>query len=120
LDDPAIRTAAFMDTDTIEIDVDTLARLRGGEDAPLVLDVREPRELAVCALEGAVHIPMGEIPQRTPELPTDRPVVVMCHHGVRSMQVTRFLRHMGFANVQNLAGGIDAWAARIEPGMARY
>lgn len=109
-----------MDPETIEIDVDTLARRRGGEDSPLVLDVREAGELAVCALPDARHIPMGEIPARLDEVPADREVVVMCHHGVRSMQVTRFLRHMGYDRVRNLAGGIDAWAARIDPEMARY
>jgi rhodanese-related sulfurtransferase len=109
-----------MDREAIEIDVDTLARLRREADPPIVLDVREPRELAVCALDDAVHIPMGEIPARLGELPGDREVVVMCHHGMRSMQVTQFLRHQGFANVRNLAGGIDAWAARIEPAMPRY
>ena len=109
-----------MDRDTIEIDVDTLARLRREASPPVVLDVREPRELAVCALDDAVHIPMGEIPARLGELPGDREVVVMCHHGMRSLQVTHFLRHQGYANVRNLAGGIDAWAARIEPAMPRY
>lgn len=109
-----------MDRDSIEIDVDTLAHLRQDREPPIVLDVREPRELAVCALDDALHIPMGEIPARMGELPADRELVVMCHHGMRSMQVTQFLRHQGFHNVRNLAGGIDAWAARIEPGMRRY
>ncbi|MEF8793102.1 rhodanese-like domain-containing protein [Thiohalorhabdus sp.] len=109
-----------MHPDTIEIDVDTLARLRQAVPPPVVLDVREPRELAVCALEDAVHIPMGEIPARLDELPADRQLVVMCHHGVRSMQVTRFLRHQGYTNVRNLAGGIDAWSDRIDPALPRY
>ena len=109
-----------MDRDRIEIDVDTLTRLRQEAEPPVVLDVREPRELAVCALPGALHIPMGEIPARMGELPADRELVVMCHHGMRSMQVTQFLRHMGFEHVRNLAGGIDAWAARVDPDMPRY
>jgi len=109
-----------MDPDSIEIDVATLARMRQADPSPVVLDVREPRELAVCALDDAVHIPMNEIPARLDELPTDREVVVMCHHGTRSMQVTRFLHHQGYTNARNLAGGIDAWAARVDPGMARY
>jgi len=109
-----------MDRDSIEIDVDTLARQRADQQPPLVLDVREPRELAVCALDDALHIPMGEIPARLGELPSERELVVMCHHGVRSMQVTQFLRHQGFDKVRNLAGGIDAWAARVDPAMPRY
>jgi rhodanese-related sulfurtransferase len=109
-----------MEREQIEIDVDTLARLRQQAEPPVVLDVREPRELAVCALEEALHIPMGEIPARLGELPADRELVVMCHHGMRSMQVTQFLRHQGYANVRNLAGGIDAWAARVDPAMPRY
>ncbi|MFB6260377.1 MAG: rhodanese-like domain-containing protein [Thiohalorhabdaceae bacterium] len=94
--------------------------MRQAEPSPVVLDVREPRELAVCALDDAVHIPMNEIPARLDELPADREVVVMCHHGMRSMQVTQFLRHQGFSHVRNLAGGIDAWAARVDPDMPRY
>jgi len=109
-----------MDRNSIEIDVDTLARQRTDQQPPLVLDVREPRELAVCALEDALHIPMGEIPARLGELPAERELVVMCHHGMRSMQVTQFLRHQGFDKVRNLAGGIDAWAARVDPTMSRY
>lgn len=109
-----------MDRDSIEIDVDTLARQRRDQEPPIVLDVREPRELAVCALDDAWHIPMGDIPARMGELPADRELVVMCHHGVRSMQVTQFLRHQGYQNVRNLAGGIDAWAARVDPDMPRY
>ncbi|KPV41605.1 sulfurtransferase [Thiohalorhabdus denitrificans] len=109
-----------MAADRPEIDVETLARLRGADSPPVVLDVREPRELAVCALEDALHIPMGEVPARLGELPADREIVVMCHHGVRSWQVTQFLRHQGFDNVRNLAGGIDAWAARVDPSLPRY
>ena len=109
-----------MERDNIEMDVATLHQLLQGEEPPLVLDVREANELAICALEGAVHMPMHEVPARLSEIPTDRPVVAMCHSGMRSMQVTRFLRHMGYSNIHNLTGGIDAWAAQIEPEMARY
>jgi len=109
-----------MTREDFEIDVDTLHQRRQGEDPPVVLDVREANELAICALEDAWHIPMQEIPARLAEIPADRAVVAMCHTGMRSMQVTQFLHHHGYTNVRNLAGGIDAWAARIEPGMARY
>ena len=67
-----------------------------------VLDVREARELAICRLEGALHIPMAEIPARTDVLPTNQPLVVICHHGARSQMVVDFLRNAGFDNAINL------------------
>jgi len=104
----------------LEIDVDEAARRRvAGEDF-LLLDVREPQELAVCSIEHHMHIPMQQVPMRLSELPKDRPVVVLCHHGSRSMQVTMFLRQQGFENATNLAGGIDQWAVRVDQSLARY
>ena len=104
----------------LEIDVDEAARRRADGEDFMLLDVREPQELAVCSVDGHTHIPMQQIPMRVAELPQDKPIVVMCHHGGRSMQVTMFLRQQGFENVTNLAGGIDQWAVRIDPGIARY
>lgn len=88
--------------------------------APVILDVREPWEVAVCALPGARHIPMREIPAHTDDLPRDADVVVVCHHGVRSQYVASFLERLGFERLYNLAGGIDAWARDVEPTMAKY
>ncbi len=88
--------------------------------APVVLDVREPWEVAVCALPGARHIPMREIPARAADLPRDADIVVLCHHGFRSQQVASFLERLGFERIHNLAGGIDAWAQDIDPSMAKY
>ncbi len=104
----------------IEVDVDEVSRRVETGEQFMLLDVREPQELAVCAIEGHTHIPMQQIPSRLDELPTDRPIVVLCHHGGRSMQVTMFLRQQGFENVTNMAGGIDHWAQQIDPGLARY
>lgn len=104
----------------IEIDVDEAARRRAAGEEFVLLDVREPQELAICAVENHLHIPMQQIPMRVAELPQDKPIVVMCHHGGRSMQVTMFLRQQGLDNVTNLAGGIDQWAVRIDPDLARY
>ena len=104
----------------LEIDVTEAARRRAAGEDFLLLDVREPQELAICAIEDHLHIPMQQIPARLNEVPKDRPVMVLCHHGVRSMQVTMFLRRQGFDNATNLAGGIEDWAQRIDPGMARY
>ena len=104
----------------LEIDVDeAVRRVEAGEEFVL-LDVREPQELAVCSVEGHTHIPMQQIPARLGELPVDTPLVVMCHHGGRSMQVTMFLRQQGYENATNLAGGIDQWAVRVDPSLARY
>ena len=86
----------------------------------VVLDVREPQELAVAALDGVVHIPMAQVPQRVAELPRDRDIVVLCHLGARSERVTAFLRANGFTRAVNLAGGIDAWSREIDPAVPRY
>jgi rhodanese-related sulfurtransferase len=88
--------------------------------APQVLDVREPWEVGVCALAGSTNIPMGQIPARTDELDPDRPVVCLCHHGMRSLQVAAFLARRGFGEVWNLAGGIDAWAREVDPSCPTY
>lgn len=86
----------------------------------VVIDVREPWELNVCSLPGAVSIPMRAIPARYPELPKDAEIVVMCHHGIRSQQVANYLERMGFDKLNNLVGGVAAWAREIDPNMATY
>lgn len=86
----------------------------------VLLDVREDNEVAICALPHHTHIPMNLIPLYHNELPDDVPIVVYCHHGIRSMNVARYLEHLGFDDVYNLSGGIDAWAQTVEPDMARY
>jgi rhodanese-related sulfurtransferase len=90
--------------------------------APLcLLDVREPWEAELCALPGAVHIPMGDMPSRAhQELDPDAPIVVYCHHGVRALSVVFWLREQGFEQAQSLTGGIDAWARHADPSIARY
>lgn len=89
--------------------------------APLMLlDVREPWELAICAVAGAKAIPMGELPARLDELDRDAEIVVMCHHGGRSLRVAQYLSQQGFRRVANLAGGIDAWREQVDPALAAY
>ena len=102
------------------ISVHELADMRSSGKALTVLDVREARELDVCRLEGALHIPMAQISARTDELPTDQLLVVLCHHGARSQMIVDFLRSAGFDNAVNLDGGIDAWACDVDPSMPRY
>ena len=103
-----------------DIDVHTLSNARNEGVALTLLDVREDEELALCAIDGALHIPMQEVPPRIADLPRNQPLVVICHHGGRSDQVAQFLRGQGFSNVHNLAGGIDSWALMVDPKMCRY
>jgi rhodanese-related sulfurtransferase len=102
------------------IDVETLARMRSDGSAHVVLDVREDLECAICAIADSLFIPMQRVAEQLHRLPHDRPLVVLCHHGVRSAMVTGYLLQRGFDNARNLTGGIDAWARRIEIGMPRY
>ena len=95
-------------------------RLTAGEDV-FLLDVRERPEYDLCHLENAVLIPVGMIPNNRKRIPTDKPVVVYCHHGIRSANVAEYLYAQGgLTNLYNLDGGIDAWAREIEPEMAVY
>ena len=90
------------------------------DDRLIVLDVREPEEIAIAPFPDALHIPMSDIPSRLAELDPTAEWVVVCHHGVRSAQVAMYLAHMGFARVSNLIGGIDAWALTADPSTPRY
>ncbi|WP_374347309.1 rhodanese-like domain-containing protein [Chitinimonas sp.] len=87
---------------------------------PLLLDVREPWEFALCAIAGSVNQPMNSIPAVVDTLDGERPTVVICHYGMRSYQVGVFLERAGFDAIYNLAGGVAAWAEQVEPTMARY
>jgi len=86
-----------------------------------LLDVREPWEFATARVEGSLLIPMGEVPARAhQELDPEERLLVLCHHGVRSMNVTVWLRNQGFEQAQSVRGGIDAWSAQVDPAIARY
>ena len=88
--------------------------------APTLLDVREDWETKLARLENSLHIPTEEIELRADELDPDDEIVVYCHQGVRSAAVADYLRSLGFTNVTNLAGGLDAWARIVDPSMRRY
>lgn len=103
-----------------EITVEELAQWRASGKEFVLLDVREHTEVATAALPDALHVPMREIPSRLNELNPDAEHVVFCHHGGRSEQVARFLSGRGFERVHNLAGGIDAYAKRVDPSVPRY
>ncbi len=90
------------------------------DDKPAMLDVREPWEWQLARIEGAAHLPMGQIPGAVEDLDRTRSTVVICHHGTRSLQVVAFLQRQGFTNLHNLQGGIDAWSREIDSAVALY
>ncbi|WP_189114710.1 rhodanese-like domain-containing protein [Pilimelia terevasa] len=85
------------------------------DDGVVVLDVRESDEWQAGHAEGAVHLPMMEVPARIGEIPRDRPVVVACRSGKRSAQVIAYLQGHGYDNLRNLDGGMQAWAGAARP-----
>ena len=88
--------------------------------APLLVDVREAWEFALCRIEDSLHVPLGELSARLSELPTDRDLVLICHHGSRSQHAALMLMRQGFAGVHNLRGGVEAWALEVDPAVSRY
>lgn len=94
------------------------ARRLAAKEAVL-LDVREPYELQRAAIAGALHIPMRQLPGRVQELPRDRPILVICHHGSRSQAVADWLAAQGIS-AENVAGGINAWADEVDASVGRY
>lgn len=103
-----------------EINAIEAANLRENETNVTFLDVREDTELSICRIEGALHIPMGQIPERAEALPKDGKLVIFCHHGMRSMNVLQYLEAKGFTNVINMSGGIHAWALEVDSEVPRY
>ena len=96
------------------------AMMKQGEKFTL-LDVREPDEWKKASLEGSKNISMGDIPTRAhQELDPEERIVVMCHHGMRSLTVTNWLRQQGFEKVQSMRGGIDGWARTVDPKIPLY
>jgi sulfur-carrier protein adenylyltransferase/sulfurtransferase len=114
---PALNATDF----PLELSVAEAKRLLDGAgDRALLIDVREPYETEICAIPGARHIPMQQIPEQLETLPREKHLLVLCHHGGRSRRVTEFLRSRGLAAVTNVDGGIDAWAAELDPALRRY
>lgn len=115
---------AAADDPPLEVEVSaTAAALQRPDDDPiLLLDCRTPEEHAIARIDGAVLIPMQELPGRLEEIERFRRarIIVHCHHGMRSLRVARWLRDQGFARASSMAGGIDAWSERIDPEVPRY
>lgn len=97
-----------------------LNQLITNNEAPALIDVREPWEFTVCHIAGSQLIPMRQIPEAMQQLDPDEKTVVICHTGMRSQQVCIFLEHSGFTNVINLTGGVHAWATQVDKSMATY
>lgn len=96
------------------------SKLDAGEECVL-LDVREPWEFETARIDGAKLIPLGDVPSRAhQELDPEEPIVVVCHHGIRSMNVTVWLRQQGFEKAQSMRGGIDAWSLRVDGKVPMY
>jgi rhodanese-related sulfurtransferase len=102
-----------------EITPNELKALLAGDNPPLLVDIREEGEAAICSIDGSTLIPMNSLPQRLAEIPSDRQVVLYCHGGMRSWMAGQWMARNGY-DALSLAGGIDRWAAEIEPSMNRY
>jgi molybdopterin/thiamine biosynthesis adenylyltransferase/rhodanese-related sulfurtransferase len=108
-----------VETSTADIQVEELKRRLDKGDDIFVLDVREPHEYQICNIGGHL-IPLGDLPKRVSELDSSREIVAHCRSGARSAKAVEFLRQAGFKKVHNLAGGILAWADRVDPKMPKY
>ncbi len=115
------RTVPVVASGPQKMSVRELADRLTNHESVFLLDVREREEYELCHLDDAVLIPIGMIPNNLKRIPTDRPVVVYCHHGIRSANVANYLfTQLGLSNLYNLDGGINAWAREVEPEMAVY
>ncbi len=103
-----------------EISPQELKQKLEDNESVLLLDVREPSEYDIVHLEGARLIPLNTLPQNIDSLPSDQEIVVYCHHGQRSLYAVAFLQQNGFNEAKNLIGGIDQWAAEMDPTLPRY
>ena len=108
----------------LSLAVDQLHDFTAAHPGAVLLDVREAWEVQLASIKlpgvTALHIPMQAVPQRLAELAEVQPIVCICHHGMRSAQVVAFLQRQGHAQVYNLAGGVDAWSAQVDPAVPRY
>jgi rhodanese-related sulfurtransferase len=105
----------------LESTPEAFAQQRQNQPSPLLLDVREPWEYQTASIPNSLLMPMGDVSSRAhTELDPDAPIVVMCHHGARSLNVTLWLRDQGFTHAQSLSGGIDAWSRTVDANIPRY
>lgn len=105
-----------------EVTPEDAKALLEGDDDVLLIDCRTPEEHALARIEGAVLAPLGELSSLLEDLREheSRRLIVYCHHGRRSLQATAVLRRAGFEDVRSMAGGIELWSVRVDPGVPRY
>lgn len=104
-----------------EITVAEVSQLRAAGVPFTLLDVREPWEIETAAIPGSMDIPMGDLPARAHnDLDPEAQIIVLCHHGARSLSVTAWLRSEGFSSAQSMAGGIDQWSREVDPAVPMY
>ena len=103
-----------------EISVSEVQQKREQGEDFILLDVREDVELSIARIEGVLHIPMGQVPEKLDEIGRDKQIVVFCHKGGRSAKVAEFLETQGISNVMNMTGGIQAWSEEIDPDVPMY
>lgn len=104
----------------MEISVRDAAALLKSDPRAKLIDVRTNQEWETARIPGAVLVNTEEAVETLLSLPKDTPIVVHCHHGIRSLQATAYFLELGFQNVRSMAGGIDAWSQEIDPGVPRY
>ena len=104
----------------IEVDVHQAVAILNENPEACLLDVREPAEIQASRLENTINIPMMQLPFMLHVLPRDKPILVLCHHGARSLRAAGFLRSSGMISAQSIRGGIDAWSLEIDPTVPRY
>lgn len=116
------RNAAVRDKGVDEIGVQDLKKKMDAKEDFVLLDVREPFEYQIASLKNAKQIPLGQLERALPELEAlkDKEIVALCHHGMRSRRALELLQTKGFKKLKNVAGGIDEWAVKIDPSVARY
>jgi rhodanese-related sulfurtransferase len=110
-----------------QIDASTLSQSRAGGSPMVMIDVREPWEFERAHIDGSINIPMSTLPARVPDVMSLKndsgdasSLVVICHHGTRSMYCAQFLAARGVSDLVNLRGGIDAWSQTVDPSVPRY
>ena len=103
-----------------EIDVNQLQAMRQAGGLLMIVDVRESWEREICQIDPSEHIPLMTLPQCWESLPTNHPIVIVCHRGMRSADAVAWLNGQGRTNILNLSGGLDVWAREVDPMMRRY
>ncbi len=105
----------------LEISVQDAKQLLDSDEEVMFIDCREPDEFEYCRIDGTQLVPLGNLPAWSQSIADDgRPLVVICHHGVRSLHAVHWLRKNGISNARSMAGGIDHWSLEIDPALPRY